>query len=183
MKRDTIIVVYGWRFKQVVFAFYAKPSPTPPSLIIIRSIVKHRQHVCEGGGGLIWVLLIAAPHRAPGSHPEQELSHASLGGVRAGQGRNADNTTLGTMVTRTRSMQGTHCMQTLQVCCSYHSPSVAPVAGCRADNIYTCVCARIFRTRQQHTSCKQCSAMLNLGSGHLFVVCLRCGLFSNISSA
>ena len=62
-------------------------------------------------------------------------------------------------------------------------PSVAPVAGCRADNIYTCVCARIFRTRQQHTSCKQCSWMLNLGSGHLFVVCLRCGLFSNISSA
>ena len=123
MKRDTIIVVYGWRFK-VVFAFYAKPSQTPPSLIIIRSIVKHRQHVCEGGGGLIWVLLIAAPHRAAGSHPEQELSHASLGGVRGGQGRNADNTTLGTMVTRTRSMQGTHCMQTLQVCCSHHSPSV-----------------------------------------------------------
>ena len=174
MKRDTNIVVYGWRFKQVVFAFYAKPSPTPPSLIIIRSIVKHRQHVCEGGGGLIWVLLIAAPHRAAGSHPEQELSHASLG-------RGGMQTTLhwgpwlrGPGACRAHTACR-HCR-----CAAVTIPQCS--AGCRADNIYTCVCARIFCT-QQHTSCKQCSRMLNLGSGHLFVVCLRCGLFSNISSA
>ena len=113
------------------------------------------------------------PTPGAGSHPEQELSHASLGRVRAGQGRNADNTTLGTMVTRTRSMQST-LHADCRVCCS---------VGCRADNIYTCVCARIFCSRQQHTSCKQCSCMLNMGRGHLFVVCLRCGLFSNVSSA
>ena len=180
MKRDTIIVVYGWRFKQVVFAFYAKPSPTPNTTFSDYHS-EHRQTspACLRGRRRP-NMGFADRGPTPGT---RQPPRARTESCQPWQGRNADNTTLGTMVTRTRSMQGTHCMQTLQVCCSYHSPSVAPVAGCRADNIYTCVCARIFCSRQQHTSCKQCSWMLNLGSGHLFVVCLRCGLFSNISSA
>ena len=76
------------------------------------------------------------PTPGAGSHPEQELSHASLGRVRAGQGRNADNTTLGTMVMRSRSMQTAGCAAVSGVGQIIFIPACVPEYSAAASSIH-----------------------------------------------